>query len=73
MAISSEPLEVRAGDVVRLKSGGPWMTAERVDYRPEHPYAHCLWMDSRKMIRSAFIKLDALEIAGLEEEKAARR
>ena len=35
MAMSSHPSKVKAGDVVKLKSGGPPMTAERVDDRVE--------------------------------------
>jgi uncharacterized protein YodC (DUF2158 family) len=33
MAASGEAVKVKAGDVLRLKSGGPLMTAEWVDER----------------------------------------
>jgi uncharacterized protein YodC (DUF2158 family) len=39
---------VRAGDRVRLKSGGPVMTVERVNGRAPVPYSHCSWMDARQ-------------------------
>ena len=61
MAISSEPLKVKAGDVAQ--PGGPWMTAERLDDRVELPDAHCIWIDARQAARTMFVKLDALELA----------
>ncbi len=69
MAISSEPLQVKAGDVVRLKSGGPRMTAERVDDRVELPFAHCIWIDARSAARTMFFKLDALELASGDDDQ----
>ena len=69
MAISSQPSRVKAGDVVRLKSGGPRMTAERVDHRVELPYAHCIWIDARSAARTMFVKLDALELASGDDDQ----
>ncbi|HEX4199810.1 MAG TPA: hypothetical protein VHZ26_20420 [Caulobacteraceae bacterium] len=37
--------EARAGDLVRLKSGGAVMTAERLNPAVEHPFAHRAWLD----------------------------
>ena len=61
MATSSTSREVKAGDVVRLKSGGAVMTAERVNHAVPVPYTNCSWMDARDNIHRAFINLDALE------------
>jgi uncharacterized protein YodC (DUF2158 family) len=57
----------RPGNPVRLKSGGVVMTAERVNLGGEPPFARCVWLDARQGLRSAFIALEALELAGVEE------
>ena len=61
MAISSNRFEVTAGDVVRLKSGGAVMTAERV-FVVEYPFARCIWFDARETIHHPFLDLAALDI-----------
>jgi uncharacterized protein YodC (DUF2158 family) len=66
MAISSNRFEVTAGDVVRLKSGGAVMTAERVSDRVEHPFARCIWFDARETIHRAFLELAALDLINPE-------
>ncbi|HEX4198887.1 MAG TPA: DUF2158 domain-containing protein [Caulobacteraceae bacterium] len=55
--MGGEAWTARAGDAVRLKSGGVVMTAERVNHEAEHPVARCVW----------FIGLDALELAIAED------
>ena len=65
MAISSNRPEVMSGDVVRLKSGGPLMTVERVFDR-EHPFARCIWFDARGTVHSACLELAALDLVNLE-------
>jgi len=54
--------QLKPGDKVRLTSGGAVMAVERVDRRVEHPYAQCAWMDARRRMQKAFVKLDALEL-----------
>ncbi|HZC17247.1 MAG TPA: hypothetical protein VE309_10830 [Caulobacteraceae bacterium] len=67
MAVGGEAWKARAGDRVRLKSGGAVMTAERVDHGVEHPFAQCVWLDVRWMLQKAFIALDALDLVTPEE------
>ena len=65
MAISSNRFQVMAGDVVRLKSGGPLMTVDRVFDR-EHPFARCIWFDARETVHSACLALAALDLVNAE-------
>jgi uncharacterized protein YodC (DUF2158 family) len=62
--------KARAGDVVRLKSGGAVMTAERINHEVEQPFARCIWLDTRHAPRRAFIALDALDLVSPEESPA---
>ena len=66
MAIGANRLEVMAGDVVRMKSGGAVMTAERVFDRVEHPFARCIWFDARETVHSACLGLVALDLVNAE-------
>ena len=66
MAASGNHAELKSGDVVRLKSGGPVMTAERVFDRVPRPFAHCAWFDGRAALHRAFVNLPALERADPE-------
>jgi uncharacterized protein YodC (DUF2158 family) len=46
--------EIKAGDVVQLKSGGPVMTVASVgDYMGE-PSAWCEWFDGKKPYKETF-------------------
>ena len=63
MAVGGEAWKARAGDRVRLKSGGAVMTAERVD----HGVARCIWQDARQALNKAFIGLDALDLVTPKE------
>jgi uncharacterized protein YodC (DUF2158 family) len=65
--MDGEAWTARAGDVVRLKSGGVVMTAERVNPEAEHPVARCVWLDARQTLHREFIGLGALELATAEE------
>jgi uncharacterized protein YodC (DUF2158 family) len=38
---------IKAGDVVRLLTGGPKMTVERVDGAYKSPRVFCVWFDVR--------------------------
>jgi uncharacterized protein YodC (DUF2158 family) len=40
--------ELRPGDIVQLKSGGPHMTVAP-DYTPMIEYIKCVWFDDAKM------------------------
>lgn len=55
----SSNTQIKAGDKVQLKSGGPEMTVEEVT---ERGYAKCVWFISDKLETHAF-KTIALEIA----------
>ena len=66
MAISSNRPEVMSGDVVRLKSGGPLLTVERVFDR-EHSFARCIWFDARETVQRAYLELVALDIVNPED------
>jgi len=66
MAISSNRREVTAGEVVRLKSGGAVMTAERVFAR-ERPFARCVWFDARGTVQNACLELPALDLVNPED------
>jgi uncharacterized protein YodC (DUF2158 family) len=61
MAMSSKP-GLEAGDRVRIKSGGPTMTAARVDHRTQQPHAHCAWVDQRGTFRFVSNDIAALEL-----------
>jgi uncharacterized protein YodC (DUF2158 family) len=65
--MDGEAWTARAGDRVRLKSGGAVMTAERVDHEAEHPVARCVWLDAREALHREFIGLDALHLVTAEE------
>ena len=65
MATSSNRFPVMAGDLARLKSGGPLMAVERVFDR-EQPFARCLWFDARETLHSACIGLVALDLVNVE-------
>ena len=48
------------GDVVRLKSGGPWMTIERYTYNPETKNnftdrVTCVWLNGSETHRETFL------------------
>ena len=60
MAISSMTPRLEAGDLVRIRSGGPIMTAARVEDQVERPYARCTWADARNHVRFVSIDIDAL-------------
>jgi uncharacterized protein YodC (DUF2158 family) len=59
--MAGEAWNARAGDVVRLKSGGAVMTAERINRDGEQPFARCIWLDARGAPRRVFIDLEALD------------
>jgi|HubBroStandDraft_4_1064222.scaffolds.fasta_scaffold577448_2 uncharacterized protein YodC (DUF2158 family) len=63
MATGGNPAKVNAGDVVRLNCGGPLMAADWVDTSIARPVAHCVWIDGRDKVHSAFFNLDVLERA----------
>lgn len=46
--------EIKKGDTVRLKSGGPVMTVEDVYHHSNTPRASCVWFDGNKPIQQAF-------------------
>ncbi|SFL00338.1 Uncharacterized conserved protein YodC, DUF2158 family [Porphyromonadaceae bacterium KH3CP3RA] len=51
--------ELKAGDVVVLKSGGPRMTIENIGEYTYEIKALCSWFDNKKRISETF-KLEAL-------------
>ena len=46
------------GDVVKLKSGGPKMTVEKID---EDEFIHCVWFDEMNVTQSQGFPASALE------------
>lgn len=52
-------MELKIGDVVRLKSGGPAMTVNEVD----STYAYCAWSDKNHVILYGNFKPEILNIA----------
>ncbi|HZC17184.1 MAG TPA: DUF2158 domain-containing protein [Caulobacteraceae bacterium] len=65
--MAGEAWKARAGDRVRLKSGGAVMTAERVGHGVEHSSARCVWFDALQGLHREFIGLDALHLVTAEE------
>jgi len=55
-------MEIKAGDVVRLKSGSPKMTVEDIGKYgySEEEQAKCIWFDGAKKMESLF-SLHSLE------------
>ncbi len=72
IAMLSNLPPLREGQRVRLPSGGPVMTAERVMLRPQRPYAMCIWIDRWSRTRREPFDLVTLEVveddAATEEE-----
>lgn len=55
--------ELKKGDVVYLKSGGPRMTIQNIgDYTRIKNGACCIWFDGKKKYEDVF-DLDTLELA----------
>lgn len=46
--------EIKAGDVVVLKSGGPSMTVNSVGDRYGTLSAYCTWFDGKKQVEGVF-------------------
>jgi uncharacterized protein YodC (DUF2158 family) len=61
MAIRSKP-RLEAGDLVRIKSGGPIMTAALVNHVAQRPFARCAWVDQQGTLRSISIDTAALAL-----------
>lgn len=53
--------DLKIGDVVTLKSGGPSMTIESIGEYMYETKALCTWFDGNKKISDTF-KLEALEL-----------
>ena len=47
--------ELKVGDVVRLKSGGPAMTIENIDTYGKGKGATCTWFDGSKRVTEMFM------------------
>jgi uncharacterized protein YodC (DUF2158 family) len=56
--------QIKVGDVVVLKSGGPSMTVESIDVYGGQTKAKCIWFDGPKRQDAVF----ALDVLTLEEE-----
>jgi uncharacterized protein YodC (DUF2158 family) len=56
---------MKAGDLVRLKSGGPLMTVERINFGTLFPSASCTWWkEEEKTFDAETFTVEALEIVG---------
>ena len=51
---------IKAGDLVRLKSGGPLMVAYYID---DHTYIHCNWFTRYDELKMVYVKPELLRIA----------
>lgn len=51
-------IEVKIGDVVQLKSGGPTMTIEDID---DSRNVRCKWFDRDQTLHTESFKLDMLD------------
>lgn len=62
--------DFKAGDVVRLKSGGPHMTVESVGASAfsEVQSVWCVWFDGKKQSRETFA-LEAVELVPKSDAK----
>ena len=54
--------ELKVGDIVRLKSGGPKITVEQLGENYGKQQAWCIWFDGTKKMEGVFPP-DALELA----------
>ena len=54
--------QLKVGDVVRLKSGGPDMTIENIGKYVHKDGAMCVWFDGKKRFHEVF-DLATLELA----------
>ncbi len=54
-------MQWKAGDIVRLKSGGPVMTV--TDTKLEEPYVQCVWFDAKKTKHTDTFNRNTLEAA----------
>lgn len=52
--------QIKKGDVVQLKSGGPKMTVEKIEPWNGEQRAWCLWFDGKKKTNGVF-SLESLE------------
>jgi uncharacterized protein YodC (DUF2158 family) len=59
----------KTGDLVRLRSGGPVMTVERIEYDVPDPFARCAWFDARELAHSGSFKIAALDLVDEEETR----
>lgn len=49
-------IEIKAGDQVKLKSGGPTMTVKNIgNYSYEKNVAMCAWFDGSKLKEDTFV------------------
>jgi uncharacterized protein YodC (DUF2158 family) len=55
-------MNLKQGDLVRLRSGGPVMTAGRVYLEARVPFARCTWSNRRGRAREAAFNLCALDV-----------
>jgi uncharacterized protein YodC (DUF2158 family) len=67
MDLEMRQMKPKTGDLVRLRSGGPIMTAERVFSEVPEPYVRCAWFDARELAHGASFKTEALEFVQSEE------
>jgi len=63
MAIGNGLPSVKAGDRVRLPSGGAIMTVERVYAGIDDPFVRCVWMDAWSRVSRGPFDLAAVELA----------
>lgn len=63
----------RPGDVVRLKSGGPDMSVERLAHPDGVDSARCHWFDGDRLQPPAWLPLEALDLVSTDETRKAEK
>jgi uncharacterized protein YodC (DUF2158 family) len=67
MELKMQDVTFKPGDLVRLRSGGPLMTASSTMYAVKEPFVHCAWFDVRDVQHSANFKVAAIRHVDMED------
>lgn len=70
--VSRSDYNIKEGDSVRLKTGGPIMTVESIDeiVYPGNVQAKCMWFDAKDKLKSDFFAPSALKKADAQTRNA---
>lgn len=62
-------MTINKGDVVKLKSGGPWMTVKWTENRHGEDVALCEWFTTDGVNHSEVFGLEQLELKGADQKQ----